>query len=197
MVSQCRCNMSVLKRQCPRETFDCKRCLTRMKNTGNVWTVDTLGEGFYTFTNPDLVTGPIHAFPPYVHTYEWDAVPANQTPIPEGSQCLSRLAGHSDSGNTPSWGDFVPTDGHTRLLSTIYYDGGNWGLSYLFTHPVGGVIGGYTHSYELIYTSEESRCLIPSTDPGIFTLDSISFDPSDLYYTVPEQINFYHTKIYD
>lgn len=37
MVSQCRCNMSVLKKQCPRTLFNCNRCQTKLKNAGKVW----------------------------------------------------------------------------------------------------------------------------------------------------------------
>lgn len=193
--------MSVLRKPCPRGQFDCKRCLARMKNTGNVWTIDTLGSGFNSFTNPDLVTGPIHAFPAFVHTLEWDAVPANSYPVPDNAECLSRLAGHSNSGETPTWGDYVVTDGYTNMIATIYYSDGKWGLSFHFVYPSGGVVSGFASIYELVYTSEENRCLIPSSDPGVFTLDSITNDTEHfspgLYFNIPQQINFYHTKLYD
>lgn len=185
--------MSVLKKPCPRDTFDCKRCLHRMKNTGNVWTIDVPG-GIRNYAEPDLITGPVLNFPAFVHTMFWDAVPANQSPVPTGAQCLSGLRGKSAGGGTPIWDYQNAVLGDTILLSTLYYYERAWWLSFSLS-----LIGssGAGNLAELVYSTNENRCLIPASSPGVFTLDSFTQDPETLYESFPEQINFYHTKIYD
>lgn len=194
MNSNCRCGLSVIKKQCSRDTWDCKRCLHRMKNTGNVWTIDTLGAGLRNFTEPDLITGPILNFPAFVHTMFWDAVPANQTPVPTGAQCLSGLHGLSLAGREPRWGFNTANEGDTRLISTLYYYENKWWLSFSLTLATGFDT---TNLAELVYSTDEDRCLIPVSSPGVFTLDSFTQDPETLYESFPEKINFYHTKVYD
>lgn len=192
MNSNCRCGLSVIKKQCSRDTWDCKRCLHRMKNTGNVWTIDTLGEGFSTYAEPDLISSPVHNFPAFVHTLFWDAVPANQFPVPVNAQCLSGLHGQSAGGLDPVWGYGLGNEGDTRMISTLYYHEGAWWLSFSFVLAVDT-----RETAEIIYKTDETRCLIPEADPGLFTLHAFAIEPDTLYETFPEQINFYHTKVYD
>ena len=37
MNSNCNCVMSVLRKQCPRQPFNCNRCQAKLKNAGKVW----------------------------------------------------------------------------------------------------------------------------------------------------------------
>lgn len=186
-MANCNCGISPLRKPCPRKTFDCSRCLSKMKNTGNVWTVST--DTFFIAEGPG---GPLFSIPAFTRNLEWDRVSANY-PVPSGDvQCISGDRGYIDDGDSQvTWLATIGLEGRAQIYVMIYYLGGEWKLRFWFSHGADATVVAVAD-----YVTTEKGCIV--TNPAEFTLDSTSIDPDTVSFTsIPSTVHFYHTKIYD
>lgn len=116
--------MSVLRKQCQRGVFDCHRCMTRMKNSGVVWGVDTGGLVAPVFDG----TGFIADWPDIVVPLFYD-LNFLSTGSVEGSTCysaviaLNNLSSDTYDGIPTYHPGFVSVVGDDQTLRiTLYFD---------------------------------------------------------------------------
>lgn len=180
MTSQCNCSMSLLKRQCPREDFKCKRCLTRQKNSGQVFQVDV-----------DAVTntGFFPSIPTFITKLYWDhgsssLIPEQEDVPVSDVECRYGIWAKLDEDDNSldflqlrTGGLGIGSERLTQLGVFLYYFT-QWRLILRYDLVVKGtgILGepGYIHGYDTLavafYTSGENDCFF--NDPHGFIYQS-------------------------
>lgn len=180
MVRQCNCGMSLLRRQCPRDGFPCKRCLTRMKNRGLVWQIDFPGARIAIDPGDGATT--VWQFGSFTRDLYWDyQSPAAFTSTTYGNdydspECSCGTYGDGSvdfPASVINWTDTPSGAGINDIELYVFWYRESWYLAVYCPYFIGLKSGS---SDELaayawaLYTSGESGCFFDEND-GIFTLD--------------------------
>lgn len=203
----CFCALSVIKEQCERNVFDCRRCYHKMKNTGKVFELTTADNA-----KMKHLTTTISNFPAFTSKLYWDITNTNVfTTAPEGVtfadiRCASGIWKTQDAffGNITDQTDISTlTEGVSQLGASLYFEG-LWRLAIriLRYYPPAGGAKGYVANVWGHYDSEEDNCFI--TTPATFTFTesakSVDFigsgtepiDVADISSEFPATAEFIH-----
>ncbi len=171
-MANCNCGLSPLRKPCPRAVFDCRRCLSKMKNTGHVWQIETTDNLIV-----ETSSTPIISVAPFSTKLYWDMqLSTGYFPDEikyEDIRCVSGIWAQI-VGATPVYNDTpsTPVEGIPQMGISLYFER-RWRLVITLVRYYGGVfIPGIENGFSIVcrgyYDSSQDNCFILS--PAEFTL---------------------------
>ncbi len=197
-MGQKNCALSLIKKPCPRGVFDCRRCLTKMKNAGKAWKV---------WLDTPSVLGGRGQIPAFETKLYWDmddfvafmSLPEDVTYA--DIKCVSGIWGRIWMEDIPQVLTLYPNvpnqlnEGHIQIRVALYFDQ-KWWLwlrldNVVFGNaPLGGNDPDVFFSAEAHYSTDEDNCSI--NDQAVFTKFKTNTTDNATTSSFPETVTFQH-----